>query len=242
MTASIFIKSYPPDYGWLSYALRSINKFCHGFSEIVVAIPEGSDLPLTQERVVKIPEPAEHNYLWQQCCKVSADKHCKGDMIVYFDSDAIFTKDVYAFDSIEGPSPFVTDGKPLWLMTPMAEVTAGDKNAHAHATSMRNFSGVEPEWEYMRRLAQMIPRWANAALREFCWDRHKTSFEAWAMAQPFRGVTEFNHFGQLLHAEYPNFFHFHDTRFGVPESFVNQRWSWGGLTNEIRQEIESILA
>lgn len=241
MTTSIFIKSFPKDFGWLAYCLKSIHRFSSQFSEIVVVIPEGSDLPLTQEKVVKIPEPDSGNgmhgsgYVTQQLAKISADKYCSGDQICFVDSDVIFTRPVT-------PDDLMVDGKPLWLMTPMAEVTAGDKNAHAHATSMREFSGIDPEFEYMRRHSQVIPRWACGCFRDYVQTRHGMSFDKWATAQPFRGVTEFNFWGQFLHREFPNFIHFHDTRFGIPDSFVKQYWSWGGLTPEIRNEIEQLLA
>jgi len=241
MTTSIFVKSYPPDFPWLAYCLKSIHRFSSGFHEIVVVIPEGSHLSLTQERVVKIPEPETGNgmhgigYVTQQLAKIFADKYCTGDAICYLDSDCIFVKPVT-------PKDLMVDGKPLWLMTPMIEVTSGDKNAHAHATSMREFSGEDSEFEFMRRHSQVVPKWALGCFRDYVQERHRMSFAQWAVAQPFRGVTEFNFLGQFLYREYRNFIHFHDTRFGIPESFVNQEWSWNGITPEIRDKMEKILA
>lgn len=242
MTCSIFIKSCPKDFGFLSYALKSVHKFASGFEEVVVLIPEGSDLPLTQERVIKVSEPDSAvvtmhgvGYVRQQIFKMSADKYCKSDFILHLDSDTIFNQPVK-------PETFFIDGNPMWLMTPMIEVLAGDKNSHAHATSMFEFSGINSEFEYMRRMGQVIPRWAYACFREYCQEKHGMSFEKWALGRGFRGVSEFNFMGQLMHREYPGFFHFHDTRFGLPESVVLQNWSWDGLTSEIREKMEVILA
>jgi hypothetical protein len=250
VTTSIFIKSYPPDFGWLAYCLKSIHRFSSGFHEIVVVIPEGSNLSLTQERVIKIPEPQTGNgmhgigYVTQQLAKMSADKYCTGDNICFLDSDCILVKPVTPNDlmveSVESDGEETC--KPLWLMTPMIEVTSGDKNAHAHATSMREFSGEDSEFEFMRRHSQVVPKWALGCFRDYVQERHQMSFSQWAVAQPFRGVTEFNFLGQFLYREYRNFIHFHDTRFGIPESFVKQYWSWSGLTPEIRSEIEAILS
>ncbi len=207
-------------------------------------IPDDCDLHLTQERVVKIKEPGpsaksvhEHNsgYSFQQVVKMNADKYIKSDFCCHFDSDCLWTKPVT-------PDDLFVDGKPLWLMTPMVEVTAGDKNTHAHAIAMREFSGVDSEFEFMRRHSQCVPRWAYAAFRDYVQEKHGMSFEKWAMSRGFRGVTEFNFLGQLMYTEYRNFFHFHDTRFGVPEGFVRQFWSWNGITPEIKAETEMILA
>lgn len=241
MTTSIFLKSYPPDFGFLSFCLKSIHRFAVGFNEIVVVIPSDSDLPLTQEKLIKIVEPAsEHSmhgagYDYQQVVKMNADKYCKSDFICHMDSDSVFTKTVT-------PQDLMVDEKPIWLMTPMAEVVSGDKNSTAHAESMERFSGTRSEFEFMRRIGQVIPRWAYPAFREYCVDRHSKTFEQWAMSQAFRGVTEFNHMGQFLYENYRNFIHFHDTRFGLPDCFVRQFWSWSGITDEIRKELDMILA
>lgn len=235
MTCSIFIKSCAKDFGWLSHCLKSIHKFCSGFEEVVVAIPEGTHLPLTKERLIKVPD-LQPGYTYQQVIKMNADKYCDADFICHMDSDSIFIKPVT-------PNDLMVDGKPLWLITPMAEVMAGDKNAHAHATSIKEFSGIDSEFEFMRRIGAVIPRWAYACFREYCLERHKQTFEQWAMAQPFRGCTEFNFIGQFLYREFPNFIHFHDTRFGIPESFVKQFWSWqDGGAESSRMELEDALA
>lgn len=250
MTCSIFIKSCPKDFPFLAYCLKSIHKFASGFEEIVVVIPEGSNLPLTQERVIKVAEPDNgvatmhgSGYVFQQCVKMNADKYCKSDFILHIDSDTVFNQQVLAFDVFGiGKSPFLENGKPLWLITPMMDVIAGDKNAHAHAKAMLEFSGQEAEFDFMRRMGQVIPRWFYGCFRDYVQGLHGTTFEKWAFAQPFRGVTEFNFAGQFLYREFRNFIHFHDTRFGLPESVVTQVWSWNGLTPEIREQFEKILA
>jgi hypothetical protein len=241
ISCSIFIKSWPNDYAFLSYCLKSVHKFATGFQETVVLIPDNSDLPLTQERLVKVHEPPSNGqmhgtgYVTQQYLKMNADKHCNSDYVCHMDSDCVFTRPVT-------PDDLMVDGKPLWLMTPFVDILPTDKNLPAHFESIKAFSGISPEFEMMRRHSQVIPKWAYGCFRDYVQERHGMSFEKWALAQPFRGVTEFNFIGQFLLREFPNFIHFHDTRFGVPESFVKQWWSWNGLTPEIRAEIEAILA
>lgn len=254
MTTSIFVKTYPRDFPWLAYCLKSINKFASGFQEVVVVIPDDCDLPLTAERLVKVHEPGPSaesagnhgsGYAFQQVVKMNADKYCTSDFILHIDSDTIFTRPVT-------PIFFMADAnlnqfdcmrfKPLWLMTPFKDILPTDKNLAAHVEAMRNFSGIDPEFEYMRRMGQVIPRWAYGCFREYCLSKHGKTFEQYAMSQGFRGISEFNLIGHLLHREYPNFIHFHDTRFGIPESVVMQSWSWDGITPEIRDKMEKILA
>ncbi len=207
-------------------------------------IPDDCDLPLTAERLIKIPEPGPSaesvtnhgtGYTYQQIVKMNADKYTTSDYVVHLDSDCIFTKPVT-------PQDLMVDEKPLWLMTPFAEILPTDKNLEAHFESIKAFSGIAPTMEYMRRHSQMIPRWAYGCFRDYVQQKHGQSFETWALSQPFRGVTEFNFIGQFLHREFPNFIHFHDTRFGIPECYVDQRWSWAGITPEIRLAMEALLA
>jgi hypothetical protein len=252
VTCSIFIKSFPKDFGWLNYCLKSIHRFATGFEEIVVVIPEGSDLPLTRERVVKVQEPGpsassfvDHGagYAFQQVVKMNADKYCKSDFICHIDSDTIFTREVHPEDLMY-PKPVHGHYEllPLWLMTPFKDILPTDKNLVAHVESMTAFSGVSPEFEYMRRAGQVIPRWAYGCFRDYCISRQGKAFQEYAMSQGFRGVSEFNFMGEFLHREFPSFIHFHDTRFGLPASFVSQAWSWGGLDEKKTKELELALA
>lgn len=239
MKVSIFVRSFPDDFPWLTYCLRSIHKFAHGFHEIVVAIPKGSKLDLTKERIVYV-KTGKDDYVTQMSDKMNADLYCEGDMIVNMDSDTIFIKPVYAWDSIEGASQFTVDNKPLWLMTPMDRVLSNDPNTHAWKRCMTKFSGIEPQFEMMRRIGQMIPKWAYGCFRDFCRRTHGKTFEEWAQDQN-REVSEFNLIGQFLHLNLPDFIHFHDTTYSLPEPVVKQFWSRGGLTDEIRAEMEAIL-
>ncbi len=176
---------------------------------------------------------------------MNADKYTTSDYVCHLDSDCIFTRPVTPYDLMifeEDISISDNPSKPLWLMTPFVEILPTDKNLVAHVECMKNFSGVNPEFEFMRRHSQVIPRWAYGCFREYCLSRHHKTFEEYAMAQGFRGISEFNLMGDFLYREFPNFIHFHDTRFGIPESFVLQKWSWDGITPEIRDEFEKILA
>lgn len=241
MKVSIFIRSFDGDFPWLSYCLRSIHKFAHGFHEIVIAIPEGQKLDhLTKERIVYV-KAGKDDYVQQQVDKLNADFYCEGDMVVNLDSDTILIEPVNPCSFTFGLRAYPDlQGSPLWLMTPIEKVLSNDPNTHAWKRAMTKFSGVGPQWEYMRRIGQMIPKWAYVCFREFCLRKHGKTFEQWASEQN-REVSEFNLIGQFLHINFPNFIHFHDTTYGIPEAVVKQYWSRGGLTDEIRTEMEEIL-
>lgn len=233
MTCSIFIKSFPGDFQWLVHCLRSIHKFASDFHEVVIVIPEGEGLSLTAERVIKIKEYGD-GYTFQQIVKMDADKYCDSDLILHMDSDCIFTEPVT-------PQSFLFKSKPVWLMTPMKDVLSGDVNTHAWNRCMTQFLGVQPEFEYMRRSGQVIPRWAHEEFRAFCAKKHGGTFEKWAFRQPFREVTEFNLMGFFLHKNFPDRIHFHDTRHSIPPQVIRQFWSHSGITEENLNEITKAL-
>lgn len=232
MTCDIFIKSYIPDLHWLAYALRSIAKFSNGFRRTVVALPPDHGLNLTQEHVVICPGP--ESYLYQQVCKLNADLRTDADFILHFDSDMILTKPV-------SPEFFFKDGKPIWVITPWGVLSEDEKKAwmHVMVKALREF----PPYEFMRKCAVMVPRWLYAEFRAHMEKLHGFSMEAYVMNQPGHEFSEYNCLGFYAWLYHRDKFYWHDTTVdGVPKWPFQQRWSWGGLTQEIKNELEIALA
>lgn len=233
MTTAIFIKSYRNDFKWLSGCLRSIQKFATGFSEIVIAIPDTDSLDhLTAERVVKVKESEGRGYMFQQSVKMLADAFTDADHILLVDSDCLFTAPVT-------PESFLTDGKPNWLHTPWANV--GDDAKRAWGEVMRKCVGENPPSEFMRRLPQIVPRWALEEFRGFIAKKHGVSLEYYIMNQPGRHFSEFNCLGFFLWLNHHDKINWINTDDGVPPTVVRQFWSWGGVTPEIKEERKAIL-
>lgn len=230
---SIFIKSWEPDFCWLAYCLRSLQKYARGFHEIVVAIPEQANLKLTLEKVVKVHDPDDgQGYLRQQVHKLNADRHCSGDYILHIDSDTVFREPVT-------PDTFFRDGKPRWFITPMDRAGKDEKKAWFHV--MAKCLQRAPEYEYMRKCTVIAPRWAYAEFRAFIQVEHGMTMEAYVMNQPGREFSEYNCLGMFLHHFHPEKFYWHDeSKEGIPQPMERQFWSWGGLTPKIREELEAI--
>ena len=232
MTYDIFIKSYRGDFKWLSYCLRSIQKFATGFRDIVIVIPDTDSLDhLTAERVIKVKESGDP-YMFQQAVKMSADEYSDADFFSFVDSDCIFTEAVT-------PETFMTDGKVNWLHTPWSQIA--DDTSKVWSEVMRRCIGEDPPAEYMRRHPQMIPRWALQEFRGFVAEKHGVSLEHYILSQPGRYFSEFNCIGFYLWLYHREKIHWMDTTDGIPPTVLIQKWSWGGLTPEIRQEFETIL-
>lgn len=237
----IVIKSYPKDYEWLSYCLRSIQKFCHGFNGVVVLLPKSAPLVLTAEKVVLLD--VEEGYLSQQVAKLNADHHTKADYILHFDSDMIFTKHVT-------PEFFFRDGKPVWTITPWWDLEKGREEQPLVANTKKPWFGVMaecllecPPYEFMRKCAVIAPRWIYKDFRDFFLKEHKVSMEEYVMNQPPNRFSEYNCLGFFAWLNHRDKFYWNDTTVdGFPTWPFMQKWSYGGLTPEIRAEFERILA
>jgi hypothetical protein len=232
-TTAIFIRSYRGDFPWLAYCLRSIQKFATGFSEIVIVIPDTDNLDhLTAERVVKEKEVME-GYMQQQSTKMLADTFTDADFICFVDSDCVFTEPVT-------PETFMTDGKVNWLHTPWSKIADGP--ARVWRAVMQKCIGEDPPAEFMRRQPQIIPRWALQEFRGFIAEKHGVSLEHYIKTQPGRFFSEYNTIGFYLWLHHHEKIHWMDTEEYLPPAVLIQKWSWGGLTPEIRAELEAITA
>jgi hypothetical protein len=233
MTTDIFVKSYPSDFCWLDYSLRSIQRFATGFRHVIVCVPPGHGLKLTRELIVEIPEQ-QPGYLFQQSAKLNADHHSTADYILHIDSDTIFTRPVT-------PDYFFVNGKPRWVMTPFDETAEDDKKAWLHV--MVKCLREMPPFEFMRLGAHICPRESYAGFREIFPRIHKLTMDQYVMNQPGHEFSEFNCLGFFNWLYRRDKFHWHNTATdGVPEWPIKQFWSWGGLTQEIRNELEIALA
>jgi hypothetical protein len=230
MTTAIFCKSYPDDLQWLPYARRSIEKFCSGFSEVVLCLPPDCGFDWPDARIVHVDERAP-GYMWQQAVKLYADALCSADTILFHDSDGVFTQPVT-------PSAFMVEGKPIWLMEPWENVSADARRAWFPV--MQKFCGEEPQHEFMRRHPFLFPRWLFRELRTFCRFTHHKPLDEYIMSQPNHEFSEFNCAGFYAWLHHRDRFCWRGPN-DVP-TVVKQYWSYGGIGSEVKRELESILA
>jgi hypothetical protein len=228
---SIFIRSYPKDFSWLSYCLRSIKQFTSGFHDTIIVVPADGELPelLDSELVYALKSPAENScdYLWQQNCKLYADTFTDADWILHTDSDTIFTRPVT-------PETYLKNGKFVWMMTPMGE--AHPNEASAWRKVMHKFMGKKPEFEFMRRHPFLLPRWLYGELRAFCLKQHGVELKDYVMSQPYREFSEFNVLGFYAYEFHRDKFEWFDTS-KHPENewpvlTVDQCWSHNPIPTE----------
>jgi len=254
--SDLFLKTYGADHEWASYCLRSIDKFCRGFRRVVVISPDPFTPPAMQHvpvEVLTLPEPIQDGYLGQQLYKLAAHQFSDADYICHIDSDCVFVQVVTPETYLElhedkvvenGPNGFfhsIFTVRPAWLHTPYS---TGLTVPWREPTE--KFMGEPVEFEFMRRQPFMLPRWAYAELESFCQRTHGCHIGDYIARQPLRAFSEYNAMGAFLYRFHYDKFHWINTA-EAPESewpllTVDQRWSWGGLTDEVRAHFEQILA
>lgn len=225
---SIFIRTYHKDIKWLDYCLASIHKNLTGWDEIVVCIPVGQESllsSLTTERVVT-SKIYKDDYLGQQISKIKAHEHCKGDYVLFVDSDVMFYQGADVRD-------YFKNNLPVILKQHYSKVGA----AICWKEPTENLFKQTIEFEYMRRAPQLFHR--------FTLEKFNTNFpdiENYIVRQPYRKFSEFNALGFFAEIVQPDEYYFLNLDVEeLPENKSKQFWSWSGLTNEDKLEIQKII-
>lgn len=236
MTTCIFIRTYRNDLPWLKYCLRSIAKFVSGVDQIVIAIPETDrseieKFGLTRERIVYV---SDNSYLWQQYDKMISDTTTECDYILHVDSDNCFMRPF-------GMSEMFVDSKPWMLITPYSTFNPGEMPWQPITSKILGFV---PEFETMRRLPLLYPRWLYGELRNHVTKVHGKSLRDYVSEQPGKNLSEFNALGSYAHKFHYEAFRWIDTTkvSELPPTAIKQYWSYHGVQEEHRKEMEAILA
>lgn len=216
----IFIKTWKNDLEWVNYAIKSIKKYFKGDYELVVVADE--DCPGDFQHKV----PVHHNgYIQQQIIKLRAHYYTQQEKILYIDSDTVFTRPC----SIED---FETDGKLEMFMRPYH--LAG--KAICWQAPTRKYVGFKPTHEYMCRFPICHYRQTLVDIEA----RYPWLIEH-LMVLEDRAFSEFNFMGAFAHRMCTERYEWVDvTEYTVEPAYVKQNWSWGGISPEIRAELEEI--
>jgi len=229
MRTAIFIKTYSGDFAFLRYCIKSIQKFCTGFDEIIIQCPPRDHETLLRMcpdnfKVIPIKEKGD-GYMFQQVAKLSAWLHTDCEQILYVDSDCVFFAPCT-------PETFMRDGKPLLMKTHYSKV--GDAIFWQEATARA--IGYKSEFEWMRRLPAMYLR---KTLQEIA-SVHPNLHE-YILSIKDRQFSEFNFIGQFIEKHSQSDYSIHDTDDGWIVPVCQQFWSWGSLTDEVENKIKSFL-
>jgi hypothetical protein len=236
MKLDIFVRSYAKDIPFLLYLLRSIQKFATGYDKVVIVAPDTDksafeSLNLTKETLLftKDPEGVD-GYMAQQITKCNADCFTEAQWIAFIDSDCFFERPFNLYEQL------FSNNKPIILKTPYIDLPPNVPWQKPTSKAL----GFEVQYETMRRHPSI---YKNEWLDRF--RRHIAHVHGKSINDYIAGETtfsEFNAMGSYVLRYHENEAHWIDTsKDPVPDQWLYQAWSWGGLTNEIRAKYERLL-
>jgi hypothetical protein len=232
----IVIRSYYKDFRWLEWCLRSIDRFCQGFRQVVLVVPESSRERLewrgiSADRVVICGDYPD-DYLGQQVTKLHADLLTDATFICHVDSDCIFARP-------SAPSDLFRGGRPVVNMVPYSTL---DRHVPWKRLT-EQVVGTTVDFEFMRYPPYTFPRWVYGALRQHVLTRHGVTVEDYVMSRAPRGFSEVNSLCGFAYAHARDAFAWRDlTRECAPEPACKVFWSWGGLDAATEASLAELLA
>jgi len=246
-TTSILIRSFADDAAWLEYCLRSIKKFCSGFAEVVVIVPEydrnlfcqldGTKLNGLPVRVRTYPgnRPKPMLECMESLCH--SEEWCPhSDLILHTDSDCIFSTPVT-------PETFMTGGKPDLLVRSFDSLRG--QGAYCWREGVENCFKAPATHETMVRHPSVHYRGLYPSFRAQVEGLHGMSFHDWATRGPevFPWPwSEFCCLGAWALKSMPRDYNFIDVS-GVPEEEITKKykthlmqgWSRGDMNDSFQR-------
>lgn len=174
-TSQIIICSYPKDFPWLRYCLRSLNRFAEGFLPTIVCVDVNDAWEVAQliaqeksRAQIKITRgrPGQ-GFMRAQIAMMMADVLCTGDNLFFLGSDCI------AFADFR-PEPYLdARGHPAVLYSSYEVMEGVHPGTIPWRKGVERVLGFSPDNEYMRRLPSVFPREIFAPMRRHVESWHK---------------------------------------------------------------------
>ena len=234
----ILVRAYWRDFDWLELCLRSVERYCAGFHEIIIVLPHDSRawlkrypaLTSTSARIEFCPN-YEDDYLGQQVTKLHADEFSQAAFICHLDADCILRRKTV-------PDDLLPDGKPRIYTKPVAQLP----RHWPWLRPTREFLGITPSHDFLQCPPFTFPRWLYGELRAWTQQTKGVSLSDWVLSRPARGFSEFNALAAYAYEYHPeDFIWTRAADIGTEERHCAWYWSWGGLDSDTRREIERLL-
>lgn len=223
---SLFVRSYVKDFKWLVYSVRSMRKNLIGVDEKVLVVPKGQkpyrEIQEYFDKIIYVPELHRDGYISQQLDKIRAHEFVANKYILYSDSDCMYYTSYDARDRI-------TNDKIDLYVTRYSELS-GDVTLWQGITA--NILGQQPEWEYMRCFPIMHLAEVGASIQQRVFEYARTLKD--------RSLSEFNCMGFQAELEYSSQYRFINTSENPSTNQAKQYWSWGGITPDIKKELQCL--
>lgn len=251
----VLIISYSKDFQWLVLALRCALKHLSGFKGITVAHPnhEASLFSTLRDQFdVKLcgyDEVPGKGHVNHMAMMASADTFLTRDTKYFLttDSDGMF-------HTPSAPENFAWQDKPYWIIRSWDSLISEDPHHPGNKVISDNMQwrgptaaqlGFDPPVFSMCMNVQLMPLDLLASYRKHIESVHGKNFLTYMVEgrnefPPDR--MDFTALGAFFYKYHHDRFHWFDTSAPpYPKDRKKAYWSWGGITPDIRAEIEGFL-
>lgn len=246
----VLIRSHHKDFEWLVFALRSIAKYFTGFQGTTIVFPNNEIerfKPLRDQFDVRLhgfDQVEGKGHLHGMAMMASADEFLPSGTryVLTTDSDGIFKMPC-------SPEHFAFADKPYWIARSWESLTDATTKVTSDCAQWRGPTdeqlGFASEIYAMCVNCQLMPVDLLGSYRGHLERHHHRPF--------FKYMTEgrnefppnrmdFTALGAFFHKFHRDRFHFFDVmKPPFPGDRKKSYWSWGGITPDIRAEIEGFL-
>ena len=256
----ILIVTYWKDFPWLVYCLKSIQRYCRGFTGVTVMVPDRDIRLLFQDVMpectgpVKItpiayPEVEGKGMVQHMAIMASADRYVESyvHFVLHCDADCIFKMPTT-------PEHYFWNDKPYQIVRTWDSLTTEDPRVPGSkvvsdclqwrqptATQL----GFDSPWYTMCMNTAVFPIGFYRRYREHIENVHRQAFETVILA----GRNEFPQtsmdwtaMGAYAERHMHDQFHWFDVeKPPYPADRKQAFWSHGGINPEVRKEIEALL-
>ena len=199
MRTDILIVTCARDMGFLSYCVKSIEQYAHGFGRLVIAVPSHEkgmyDWVSPLHRMHYYEDVPGKGMLQHLVMKCRADEICpEADLILHLDPDCVFWDDAT-------PEDYLVGGKPLVVYEKYSEVLNHHRRDWAQRVTAA--TGLVPEWETMVRHPQIYHRHTYGLMRPIVANHTGRSFDEYVTSGPNefpQSFCEFNTLGAVAAA------------------------------------------
>lgn len=241
-TTDILIVSCAKHFPWLRYALKSIERFAHGFRQCKVLIPENDSDKLQHLlgdfsnsfgipiRIAMFKDWPSKGFLRHEDIIIHSNEWTDADFILHSDSDCLFVEEFRPQDYFVEGKPVLMHGSYKWLR----EVVQA--NLDMWRETVERAIGGPVEQETMRRHPAVFSRFLYPKTQE-CIRAH-TKSDAHDFIHSCReefpqGFCEFNTLGAIAWRHFHDDYHWinhqelHENGIPWPNSKLVQFWSHG---------------
>lgn len=243
MTVDIHIVSFPRDYPWLNYCLRSIRKFVTGYRQIHLTLPPDAPRPQNiTDIVVHADSPnVRHGYNRHQVAKLRACQHTDADFIMFIDSDHFCVKPTPVEHYFDGDKP------QLWrrtfdsLLHLPPEVTGITKAAFKWKAPVEHALGFSCPWFTLEFLPIVHHRGVLLECLAYMENLHGQSIEDYSNTLSNIGIGDFLVMGSYALAKHPEHYSIREARPDYEFRFHGHA-PYHGLPAHIAKHFDEILA